>query len=33
VRAKTTAVTYYDEPDEHESLEAFKARMQELVER
>ncbi len=28
-----TVVTYWDEPDERESLEAFQARMQKLVER
>ena len=28
-----SAVTYYDEPEEEESPEAFQARMQDLVER
>ena len=28
-----TVVTYWDEPDEHESPEVFQARMQKLVER
>jgi hypothetical protein len=28
-----SAVTYYDEPDEEESPEAFRERMQDLVER